>query len=148
MREEDVMESVVRGVLWIHVLAGSLALVVAPLALLTAKGGTTHRRWGKVYFWAMAVVAASALVVGYWRSILFLELVAIFSFYAALSGYRALFRKRPELGQRAGLLDWIAALITLSASASLLALGILKPTPRFKELSTVAVVFGLVGPTT
>jgi len=139
------MESVVRGVLWIHVLAGSVALVVAPVALLTAKGGPTHRRWGKVYFWAMAVVAASALVVGYWRSILFLELVAIFSFYAALSGYRVLFRKRPDLGQRAGLLDWIAASITLAASASLLALGILKPTPRFQELSTVAVIFGLVG---
>jgi len=139
------MESVVRGVLWIHVLAGSVALVVAPVALLTAKGGPTHRRWGKVYFWAMAVVAATALVVGYWRSILFLELVAVFSFYAALSGYRVLFRKRPDLGQRPRALDWVAAVITFAASASLLVLGIVKPTPRFQTLSTVAIVFGLVG---
>src|SRR5215510_6579006 len=94
------MESMVRSVLWIHVLAGSVALVVAPVALLTAKGGEPHRRWGKVYFLAMAVVASTALVVGYWRSILFLELVAVFSFYAALAGYRVLSRKRPDLGQR------------------------------------------------
>src|SRR5262249_56054492 len=86
----------------------------------------------------MAVVAASALVVGYWRSILFLELVAIFSFYAALSGYRVLFRERPDLGQRAGLLDWIAASITLAASASLLALGIPNPPPPSPHLSPLA----------
>jgi uncharacterized membrane protein len=139
------MESVVRGVLWIHILAGTLALVVAPVALLTAKGGPTHRRWGKVYFWAMAVVAATAIVVGYWRSILFLVLTAVFSFYAALSGYRVLQRKRPDLGQRPRALDWIAAGITLMASATLIVLGVTRPTPRFQELSTVAIVFGLVG---
>jgi len=33
-------------------------------------------------FWAMAMVAATAIVVGLWRSILFLVLTAVFSFYA------------------------------------------------------------------
>jgi uncharacterized membrane protein len=139
------MEIAIRTILWVHVLAGTLALVVAPIALLTAKGGLAHRRWGKVYFWSMAVVAASAIVVGYWRSILFLMLTAVFSFYAALSGYRVLYRKRPDLSQRPGALDWIAAGITLAASAALLILGITRPTPRFQQLSTVAIVFGLVG---
>src|SRR5262249_55325828 len=37
------------------------------------------------------------------------------------------------------------AVITFAASASLLALGIVKPTPQFQTLSTVAIVFGLVG---
>jgi uncharacterized membrane protein len=142
---EASVDSAIKGILWIHVLAGTLALVVAPIALVTAKGGPTHRRWGKVYFWAMAVVAATAVVVGYWRSILFLMLTAVFSFYAALSGYRVLYRKRPDLGQRPGALDWIAAGITLVASAALITLGIARPTPRFRELSTVAIVFGLVG---
>ncbi len=139
------MNIAITGILWIHVLAGTLALVVAPIALVTAKGGLTHRRWGKVYFWAMAVVAVTAIVVGYWRSILFLMLTAVFSFYAALSGYRVLYRKRPDLGQRPRTLDWIAAGITLVASAALITLGIARPTPRLQELSTVAIVFGLVG---
>ena len=139
------MDTTIRGILWIHILAGTLALVVAPIALMTAKGGPTHRRWGKVYFWAMAVVAATAIVVGFWRSILFLMLTAVFSFYAALSGYRVLYRKRPDLGQRPGTLDWIAAGITLAASATLIILGLTKPTPRFQALSTVAIVFGFVG---
>ena len=139
------METAIRLTLWIHVLAGTVALVVAPIALMTVKGGPTHRRWGKVYFWAMAVVAATAIVVGFWRSILFLVLTAVFSFYAALSGYRVLYRKRPDLGQRPSALDWAAAGITLAASATLVILGIAKPTPRFQELSTVAIVFGFVG---
>jgi uncharacterized membrane protein len=54
--EEDFVEIAIRTILWVHVLAGTLALVVAPIALLTAKGGLAHRRWGKVYFWSMAVV--------------------------------------------------------------------------------------------
>jgi uncharacterized membrane protein len=139
------METAIRLTLWVHILAGTLALVVAPIALMTLKGGPTHRRWGKVYFWAMGMVAATAIVVGLWRSILFLVLTAVFSFYAALSGYRVLYLKRPDLGQRPAPLDWIAAGITLVASATLVTLGIAKPTPRFQELSRVAIVFGFIG---
>jgi len=136
------MDTTVRIALWIHILAGTVALLVAPGALLTAKGGRAHRRWGKIYFWAMAVVAATALGVGYWRSRYFLMLVAVFSFYAALSGYRALFHKRPETGQRADALDWTAAALAAGAGGTLVALGILKPTPGWREIGTVSVVFG------
>jgi hypothetical protein len=139
------MGTAIKLTLWIHVLAGTVALMVAPIALLTLKGGPTHRRWGKVYFWAMAVVASTAIVVGFARGLLFLMLVAVFSFYASLSGYRVLYRKRPDLGQRPAPLDWIAAVITLATSAGLIVLGILQPTPTFQKLSTVAVVLGFVG---
>jgi uncharacterized membrane protein len=44
----------------VHILLGSLALVIAPLAMLTIKGGRWHRRWGKIYFYAMAGVAFTA----------------------------------------------------------------------------------------
>ena len=139
------METAIRLTLWVHILAGTVALIVAPIALMTVKGGPTHRRWGKVYFWAMGVVAATAVVVAYWRNIPFLMLTAVFSFYLALSGYRALYLKRPDLGQRPAAFDWIAAGITLVASATLVTLGITKPTPRFQELSKVAIVFGFIG---
>jgi uncharacterized membrane protein len=139
------MDTAIKLTLWIHVLAGTVALMVAPIALLTLKGGRTHRRWGKVYFWAMAVVASTAVVVGFWRGLLFLMLVAVFSSYASLSGYRVLYRKRPDLGQRPSPLDWTAAVITLVTSAGLIVLGLLQPTPTFQKLSTVAVALGFVG---
>jgi len=139
------VDTVIRVVLWIHVLAGTVALLVAPGALLTVKGGPAHRRWGKIYFWAMTVVAVTALGVGYWRSRVFLVLVAVFSFYAALSGYRVLYRKRPELGQRATTFDWIAAVLTLLASSALVVMGILRPSPTWQRLGVVAIVLGIVG---
>ena len=139
------MDTVITLTLWIHILAGTLALFVAPGALLTVKGGRAHRRWGKIYFWAMAVVAATAVAAGLWRARFFLVLVAVFSFYAALSGYRVLYRKRPELGQHATALDWIAAALTLAASGGLVVLGISKPTPAWREIGVVAVVFGTLG---
>ncbi|HEV8614078.1 MAG TPA: DUF2306 domain-containing protein [Methylomirabilota bacterium] len=139
------MDSLIAVVRLVHIAAGFVALVVAPVAMLTVKGGPTHRRWGKVYFWTMAVVALTAVVLAAYRPVLFLALVAVFSFYAALSAYRVLFRKRPEAGQGPRALDWAAALITLTASVALVVLGIARPGETFQRLGTVAIVFGVFG---
>lgn len=106
-----------RLLLDIHIVAGTIALVVAPLAMAVVKGGVWHRRWGKLYFWMMAVVAVTSAGMCYLRSGLFLFLIAIFSFYLALTGYRALRRKAP--GDRATVIDWSSALIMLVAAAAL-----------------------------
>src|SRR5256886_13666831 len=113
--------------------------------MLTAKGGRTHRRWGKVYFWAMAAVALTAVVLAVWRPVVFLALLAVFSFYSAFSGYRALFRKRPRDGAHASALDWTAAIVTFAASATLAVLGVLKPSPPWEGVGVVPGIFGRVG---
>jgi len=105
----------------IHILAGAIALVIGPLAMITFKGGRWHRRWGKIYFWAMATVALTALIMCWLRSGLFLFLVAIFSFYLALTGYTVLRRKTPQ--DRPQPLDWIAALTVCLASVTLIVYG-------------------------
>src|SRR5437870_13278443 len=110
------MESLIAAIRLVHVAAGTLALFVAPIPMLTAKGGGSHRRWGKVYFWAMAGVAATAIVLAVWKPVVFLALLAAFSFYSAFYGYRALSRKRPLDGQGALPLDWTAAVVMLAAS--------------------------------
>jgi uncharacterized membrane protein len=84
------LPAVIQAVRWTHILAGFTAFFIAPVPLLTTKGGKTHRCWGKIYFWAMAVVAATAMVLALWRPILFLAFVAVFSFYFAFRGYRVL----------------------------------------------------------
>src|SRR5256886_11461019 len=109
--------------------------------MLTAKGGRTHRRWGKVYFWAMAAVALTAVVLAVWRPVVFLALLAVFSFYSAFSGYRALFRKRPREGAHASALDWTAAIVTFAASATLAVLGAVKPNPPRERVGGVPVIF-------
>src|SRR6201999_1888615 len=99
-----------RAVLAVHITAGASAFALAPLALITAKGGKAHRRWGKIYFCAMAVVAVTAMVMAIYRPVLFLALVAIFSFYSAFTGYRVLKQKAAYKGEKVATgLDWFAA---------------------------------------
>jgi len=134
-----------RTFLAVHIAAGSSAFVLAPLALVTAKGGKAHRRWGKIYFWAMAVVAFTAIVMAIYRPVLFLALVAIFSFYSAFAGYRVLGQKAAYKGEKtATALDWFAAGFTFAASALLASLGALKPA-LVQNLGIPAMVFGGIG---
>ena len=138
-------ETLVMVLRWLHILAGFGAFFIAPIPLTTAKGGRTHRRWGKIYFWLMAVVASTAIVLAIWRPVVLLALVAVFSFYFAFRGYRVLGRKRPDHGQGPKALDWIGALVALAGSFGLIVLGIWRPTPVWQQLGVVAVVFGAVG---
>jgi Predicted membrane protein (DUF2306) len=139
------MEATITTLRWIHIAAGTLALVLAPLAMLTVKGGPAHRRWGKIYFWSMAVVAATAVVIALWRPKIFLALLAVFSFYMAFSGYRTLWRKRPAQGQGPTALDWTAALVTFAVSAAMVVLGLIRPGAAWQRLGIVPVVFGILG---
>ena len=77
----------------IHITAGFLALVVAPAALASRKGGQWHLRWGRTYFYGMLVVAVTAIPMSLMRSGLFLLLAAVFSFYLTYTGYRTVLRK-------------------------------------------------------
>jgi len=108
-----------------HVLAALLALVVAPIAMATQKGGWNHRRWGKVYFWAMFVANAGALILLSWRFNIFLFGVTILSFYSALSGYRVIYRKRNGVGVGATRFDYGAAWVALITGGALLLWGVL-----------------------
>lgn len=134
-----------RALLGLHIASGATAFVCAPVALLTVKGGRAHRQWGKVYFWAMAVVAATALALSIMLPILFLALVSVFSFYAAFSGYRILFLKQLNRGGRAQAMDWIASLITFVSSAALAGIGAFWPAMMPGMGGVVPVVFGCIG---
>jgi uncharacterized membrane protein len=133
-----------RAILALHIAAGAVAFVCAPIALFTAKGGPTHRRWGKIYFWAMAAVAATALYLSVVLPILFLALVAVFSFYAAFAGYRILSLKKLGRGDRPRFIDWLAALLTLGSSAALAFIGAFRP-HLAGGMSIVSIAFGLLG---
>ncbi|HEX3438681.1 MAG TPA: hypothetical protein VHT24_18065 [Pseudacidobacterium sp.] len=134
-----------RAFLAVHITAGASAFLLAPLALIAAKGGRAHRRWGKIYFWSMAVVTVTALVMALYRPVLFLALVAIFSFYSAFVAYRVLGQKAAYKGEKvATFLDWFAGIFTFLSSATLALLGFVKPS-MIQGLSIPAIVFGFIG---
>ena len=72
----------------IHILAGSVALVSAALALSSEKGKKFHILIGKAYFWSMAIIFLTALPLSIITSNVFLFLITIFSFYLTFSGMR------------------------------------------------------------
>lgn len=128
----------------VHIAAGFGSFLLAPVALATAKGGKAHRRWGMVYLWSMGVVAATALGMALYRPVLFLALVAIFSYYLAFSGYRVLKLKDLPRRGNATPLDWAAAAFTFCSSAALAVLALVKPA-LVQHMGYVAVIFGIVG---
>jgi len=133
-----------RVFLGVHIAAGASSFLLAPVALATAKGGKQHKRWGMVYLWSMGVVAATALPMALYRPVLFLALVAVFSFYLAFAGYRATRLKELARGGSAGAIDWIAAVICFVASACLAGFGAFRP-EWVQRMGIVAIVFGLIG---
>ncbi len=133
-----------RVFLGIHITAGASSFLLAPIALATAKGGKAHKRWGMVYLWAMGTVAATALPMALYRPVLFLALVAVFSFYAAWSGYRVTKLKELARGSNAQSIDWAAGIFTFCSSAALALLAIVKPA-LVQNMGIVAIVFGLLG---
>jgi uncharacterized membrane protein len=128
----------------VHIAAGFGSFLLAPVALVTAKGGRAHKRWGMVYFWCMAGVAATALPMALFRPVLFLALVSVLSFYLVFSGYRVLRLKDLARGGSAGAIDWIAAVLVFGVCATLAGLGWLHP-HAVQGVGIVAIVLGLVG---
>jgi uncharacterized membrane protein len=128
----------------IHISAGAMSFLLAPVALATAKGGKQHKRWGKVYLWSMGIVAATALPMAFFFPVRFLALVAVFSFYFAFSGFRVLRLKELARGGSAKPIDWIAGVTTFCSSALLAWLSWFRP-GSLEVLPLGGVVFGFIG---
>jgi hypothetical protein len=76
--------------------------------------------------------------------VLFLALVAVFSFYLAFSAYRVLKLKDLPQGGSAKAVDWIAAVVTFSSSAWLAWLGAFHPA-SIQVIGIVGIIFGFIG---
>ena len=87
----------------IHILAGTIALLCAALAVSSEKGKKLHVLSGRTYFWCMVTIFLTAIPMSIITSNIFLFLIAIFSFYLAFAGMRFA-RNRKGL---ATILDWI-----------------------------------------
>ena len=88
----------------VHIVAGSIALLLAVIPVVTQKGGTYHKRAGRVYAVAMTVVFLTALPLAVLGSDIFLFIIAIFSFYLVFAGWRF----ASNHGGRPSWVDWTA----------------------------------------
>lgn len=115
------MSALYTVLLSIHIAAGFAALVTAAGALASSKGGRRHVYAGRVFALAMLVVFLTAMPMTFLRPNLFLLLVAVFSFYLALTGwFRA--RNRGGTPSRA---EWIAAIVMTVTALGMVIRGVM-----------------------
>ena len=103
----------------IHILAGTIALLCAALAVSSEKGKRLHVLSGKTYFWGMVTIFLTAIPMSIISSNIFLFLIAIFSFYLAFAGMRF---ARNRMGI-AITLDWIAVSLMILSGLGMLLLS-------------------------
>lgn len=77
--------------IWVHVSAGSVALLLGILILLLRKGGQNHRKLGRWFLAFLSVVIVTGLI-GFliFKVNQFLLVLTLLSGYNAYSGYRAI----------------------------------------------------------
>jgi hypothetical protein len=126
------MKSLSALLLVAHIIAGSLAVVVGLVALVTRKpvsaaaaAGGTHKKSGRLFLYAMCVVIGTATALTLISLNPYFAGLTVASAVAVFSGYRVLSRKRPDLNpnQRARALDWLVTLSVLAVGGLLIALG-------------------------
>lgn len=135
------MDTLFKTFLAIHIAGGTTALLSGLAAMLASKGKRLHRLAGTTYFWAMATVCASAVVLCVLHPQQFLFYVAIFSFYLCFSGKRITERKKPDA--KPARQDWIAAGAAATAGAIMLVRGVFVIVQGV-DFGLVSVVFGVL----
>ncbi len=113
-----------QSVLAVHIAAGTVALLVFWVPLVTKKGGRTHRRVGWVYVAAAATLAITGfflciqLVSGgsplRWRAGIFLAYVSVLAGASAQLGVRAL-RTKERAGASRAAIDLIPPLLLVAS---------------------------------
>ncbi len=108
---------------WMHIIAGSLALLAGPIAMVNQNGGQVHRISGRIYYWSMIVICLTTLVLSIYRANWLLLMIGAFTAYLVLSAYRALALKNLHKGQKAEQVDWIILIASGISAAALIITG-------------------------
>ena len=112
------MQNFLKFALYLHVFAGFTALTTGLVPMFSKKGSTLHITWGRVYFWAMFVVALTALIRFQMKPrLIFLAGIAIFSFYNTFTGMR-LIRRKEHI--KPAFVDWFGAILMVMGSLVML----------------------------
>jgi uncharacterized membrane protein len=134
------MDTFATYLIYIHATLGGIAFIAGFIAIITKKGGNSHKKSGIVFYYTMLFSAVSALVIAVLpkHENPFLFTIGLFSSYFIITGYRALRFKKPNP----------KLLIDKIISASMIGTGIVMvfyPIIVTGKLNIVLAIFGTVG---
>jgi hypothetical protein len=135
------MQTFLKFTLYLHIFAGFTALTTGLVPMFSKKGSKVHIAWGKAYYWAMFLVALTALIRFQMKlNLIFLSGIAIFSFYNTFTGVRLIHRKtnpKPEF------VDWLGAMLMLIGSFGMLYFSYLAYKMDNVFYTTLFTIFGV-----
>jgi uncharacterized membrane protein len=138
------MESFYNVLRVLHVIAGASALLSGPVAMLNQNGKKLHRISGKIYFYAMLFIFVSAIVLAIHTGNMFLLMIGIFSVILVATGYRALYLKKLNRGQKPALIDWTILAAGLICGISLFIWGFTKTFLLHDNFGITGLAFGFI----
>jgi uncharacterized membrane protein len=129
---------VTQSLVYLHIIAGSVAVIGMIGALVSRKGGLWHRRMGRLYSYAMAAALLLALIVSVLTVNSFLGLIGLFSGYFVYTGWRLAVVKD---GRRSHI-DRVASLFMMCCAFAMMAYGIYQFVGG-ESLGVALAVFGI-----
>lgn len=141
-QKDKYMDTIKSISLILHIASGFVGLIVGPISMISKKGSRIHIKSGRIFYWAMLVATISGLALSIVADIFFLSLIAIFSGYHVLFGYRALkiYNGKPII-----VTDYILHLSTFIIMLGFVGYGIyLFNTPQ-QGIGVLSLIFGSFG---
>lgn len=128
----------------VHVVSGSVALLLGVMILLTAKGSTLHTKIGRVFLYFMGLVILTALIgVFVFSRNTFLLVITILSGYYGFSGYRVLKTKSNEARWPDVLVAVVAVVVVGYYLYYLRSIGMFwKPVVIYSTVATLVLLVG------
>jgi uncharacterized membrane protein len=144
-RKNKPMQTFIKIVLILHVVAGTSALISGALSIIFKSNTPRHKRVGRIYFWCMSFIFVSAIFLSIARQKAFFFYIAIFTYYATLVAYRALKLKNLHKGQKPAMLDWLIQIIAGLAFLGLVGFAVLYYIRVGTTMTLVPFIFGCMG---
>lgn len=128
----------------LHIAAGTTGLLTGTVNILRKKGDPLHQRVGRIFFYSMMVVGASALLLSVLHRNAFLFIVGVFTIYLVGTAQRYLSLKGLAKGQKPGPIDLALSIGMLFFGLAFLVYGALLLW-RGASFGAVLLVFGTIG---
>jgi uncharacterized membrane protein len=127
--------------LGIHIIAGSLGLILGTIIVLLKKGNGLHKLLGKIFAYSMLATGCLALILAVIHPNQFLFMVGIFTIALTATGWRYLYLKKIPQGQKPLLLDWVILVSTALFGIVFIIMGV-QGLMQQNYFSIIPLIFG------
>jgi uncharacterized membrane protein len=130
----------------LHILCGTVAIIAMALAYLVKKGPNFHAKIGRIYCYAMLGVCVSAIALFLLGSSTFLLLIALFSLYLVIVGWRFAMNRKGAVTRvdSALVMAGIAGGVSLLVMSAFIAVSESAPLGQTRAFAAVPMTFGII----